>query len=149
MKRSPNPENFLTAPEASLVDNAIKEAEGNTSAEIKLVVVRHCWDSLYKKAARIFKKLELQNTEQRNCVLVLLSTANREFLIYGDKGIHEKVGQGFWDDVRTEMLEKFRLDEFGQGIADGIRAIGEKLCEHFPKETNDQNEVPNEIAYED
>lgn len=149
MKRSPHPKNFLSPQEASLIENAIKEAESNTSAEIKLVIARHCWDSLYKKAARIFRKIGLQNTQQRNCVLVLLVTSNREFLIYGDKGIHEKVGQGFWDDTRTEMLDKFRSDKFGDGLAGGVRSIGEKLSEYFPKNNDDLNEVSNEIAYED
>ncbi len=44
------------------------------------------------------------------CVLILGVTVNREFLLHGDEGIHAKVGQAFWDEVRNEMLSLFAED---------------------------------------
>lgn len=105
MGRLSNPRKFFSGKELLCINAAINEAERSTSAEIKVVVTRHCWGNLKDKAFKIFRKLDLHRTEQRNCVLVLLVVANREFLIYGDEGIHEKVGQDSWDDVRYRMQQ--------------------------------------------
>lgn len=149
MNRSNNPKKFLTEKETELVANAIKEAETQTSAEIKLVIARHCWADIKRKAAHIFKKSGLDKTKQRNCVLILLITTNREFLIYGDQGIHEKVGQDFWEDTTVQMTNKFKAGAFGDGICEGIKVIGNKLAYYFPYQAGDKNEISDEVAYED
>lgn len=149
MNRLSNPKKFLTEKETEQVANTIKEAENQTSAEIKLVVARHCWIDIKSKAAHIFKKFGLDTTKQRNCVLILLITTNREFLIYGDQGIHEKVGQDFWEDTSNQVINKFEAGAFGDGICEGIKLIGEKLAYYFPYQADDKNEVSDEVAYED
>jgi len=100
MARSTNPKKFFSEAESARINSTIKDAERKTSAEIKLVIARHCWTNIKVKASKIFKQLGLDKTKERNCVLILFIVTNREFLIYGDQGIHEKVGQGFWDDRR-------------------------------------------------
>jgi len=116
-------------------DKDLKEAaEKKTSAEIKVVIARHCWGNIQAKAMKIFAKHNLHETAQRNCVLILLVIANRDFVIFGDKGIHEKAGQELWDSVRNKMGEFFRQDKFGDGLAAGVQAVGEKLIE-FLSET--------------
>ena len=149
MPRSTNPERFFWQQEKTSIDAAIKQAESRTSAEIKLVVARHCWADLKTRAAAIFRKLGLDKTAERNCVLILLILTNREFLIYGDQGIHEKVGQSFWDDVRDLMTNRFRNDEFSEGLCEGVAMIGEKLARHFPRRPDDKNEISDEVVYED
>ena len=112
MKRSTNPKDFLTPEESRRLAAAIARAEKQTSGEIKVVLVRHCWTDIRARAARTFKKLNLDKTAARNCVMIMLVLTNREFLIYGDEGIHEKVGQDFWNDVRDLMLDKFKDDKY-------------------------------------
>jgi uncharacterized membrane protein len=147
MRRSTNPKKFLSETESGKVDSAIKDAERRTSAEIKLVIARHCWGNIRTKASRIFKKLGLDKTEERNCVLILFVVTNREFLVYGDQGIHEKVGQGFWDDIRDKMEAAFKQDEFADGISQGVRLIGQKLSQYFPHQRTDMDEISDEIVY--
>ncbi|MBM4037255.1 MAG: TPM domain-containing protein [Planctomycetes bacterium] len=148
MKRSTSPDRFLTHAERVQAEAAVAEAEVRTSAEVKLVIARHCWSGIKAKAAAVFHKLGLDKTAERNAVLVLLVTTNREFLIYGDEGIHQKVGQSFWDDVRDVMAGHFREGRFGEGLAEGIRRIGGKLADHFPDRAEDKNELPDEVAFE-
>ena len=145
--RSTNPRRFLSEAETAAVQAAIKDAERGTSAELKVVLARHCWGSLKTKARRIFSELGLRQTQERNCVLLLLVVANREFLLYGDEGLHEKVGQDFWDDVCRQMLDAFRGERFAEGICQGIRLIGEKLAGYFPHRRADTDEISNEIVY--
>lgn len=147
MKRLTNPERFLTESEEAAINAAIRQAELSSSAELKVVLVRHCWGNLKVKARRIFRELGLEKTQQRNCVLVMLVVTNKEFLIYGDQGIHEKTGQGFWDDVRDRMGDAFAQEEFGEGLSGCIRQIGEKLAQYFPSQRDDVDEISNEIIY--
>jgi uncharacterized membrane protein len=149
VKRSTNPATFLTPEESQQLASAIEYAEKQTSGEIKVVLVRHCWVDISAKAATVFMKHNLHKTEQRNCVLVMLVLANREFIIHGDEGIHEKVGQQFWNDVRDLMLASFREGNFGEGLSEGVRRIGEKLAEFFPRRADDKDEISDEIAFED
>jgi len=147
IKRSLNPAKFLTEEEKKLVEEAIKKAERKTSGEIKVYIDRFCWDRIEDKAARIFKKLKLDKTKERNAVLIYLVTTNREFLIYGDEGIHKKVGSHFWEDVKNRMVENFKEGNFGKGIADAVEVIGEKLKNFFPYKKDDINEISDEIEY--
>jgi len=147
MARSTNPKKFLSEAESARIHSAIKDAEGKTSAEIRLVIARHCWTNIKAKASKIFKQLGLDKTKERNCVLILFVVTNREFIIYGDQGIHEKVGQGFWDDIRDRMVAAFREDRFGDGICRGVNLIGEKLARYFPHQKDDIDEISNEIVY--
>ena len=148
VKRSNASDGFLREEEKTRIEQAVASAESLTSAEIKVVVVRHCWASIKAKAAAIFKKHRLDKTAQRNCVLILVVTTNREFLIYGDEGIHDKVGQGFWDDVRNEMTGLFKQDRFGDGLVAAVRRSGEKLAHFFPLQDDDINEVSNEVVHD-
>ena len=147
MARSTNPKKFLSETESAKINSAIKEAEGKTSGEIKLVIVRHCWGKIETKAAKIFRELGLNKTKERNCVLILFIVTNHEFLIHGDQGIHDRVGQGFWDDVRDKMVVAFKQDEFSEGISQGVSLIGEKLSRFFPYQRNDIDEISDEIIY--
>lgn len=149
MKRANHPHTFFTSAEQVQIGAAIAQAEQATSAEIKLIVLRHCWLDIRQKAVDLFKKHGLDKTQQHNAVMILLVTTNREFLIYGDEGIHQQVGQSFWDDVKEVMQGHFCRGEFGAGLAVGIERIGEKLHAYFPCQADDINEIDNGIAYED
>lgn len=148
MKRSHNPKKFLSDEELSRIKAKIAGAEKLTSAEIKLVIAKQCWTDIRRKALHILKKYNLSETHGRNCVLILLVMTNREFLIYGDQGIHEKVGQNFWDEVRETMVSAFNKNEIGEGLCLGIHLIGEKLAPFFPHKEDDENEISNDIIFE-
>ena len=148
MKRSKNPKKFLTDDELHRVTTKIAAAESMTSAEIKLVIVKHCLTSIKRKALKIFKKHKLDQTGQRNCVLILVVTTNRQFLIYGDKGIHAKVGQDYWEEIEKSITMKFKENKMGDGLSTGIHLIGTKLAQYFPFQFDDVNEISNDVVFE-
>jgi uncharacterized membrane protein len=144
--RSTNPRRFLSADEASEIERAIGEAETGTSGQIKVILVRHCWFGLQRKARKLFLRHALDNTSRRNCVMIMLVTSNRQFLVYGDRGIHEHVGGEFWRSIRNVMAGHFRSGRFAQGLCAGVREIGQRLAAHFPREEAG-NELSNRIEY--
>jgi uncharacterized membrane protein len=144
-----NPSLLLTDEEAVRLKATVGEAESRTSAEIKVAVVRHCWGRLEEKAAALFRKRGLDCTDERNCVLIMLVVANREFIVHGDEGIHAKVGQAFWDELRDVMQARFPAGEFCTGLCEAVTLAGEKLAAHFPRRADDRNEVSDDVATED
>ena len=148
MKRSKNSKKFLSEDELYRETAKIAAAESMTSAEIKLVIVKHCLTSIKRKALKIFKKYKLDQTAQRNCVLILVVTTNRQFLIYGAEGIHEKVGQDFWEEIEKSITLKFKENKMGDGLSSGIHLIGSRLAHYFPFQSDDINEISDDVVFE-
>jgi len=148
MRRSVNLKKFFSLEETEIIAASVSEAEKLTSAEIKVVVLGHCWIDIRDKALQLFQKYGLNNTKERNGVMLLLVIANREFVVFGDQGIHAHVHQRFWDHTRDEMARHFAENRFGPGLCSGIRLIGTTLAQYFPKSPDDLNELSNEVILE-
>jgi len=77
---------------------AIGQAERQTSGEIRVFVESRCrFVNPLDRAAEVFTGLKMDQTAQRNAVLVYVALKDRQLALYGDKGIHEKVGDAFWN----------------------------------------------------
>src|SRR6478735_3091048 len=87
---------FFTETEQQQIIEAIKQAELNTSGEIRLHIEPTCDGDPYERAQKVFESLGMQTTELKNGVLFYLAYKSKKFAIIGDKGIHEKVSQQFW-----------------------------------------------------
>ena len=126
---------------------AITDAELRTSGEIRVHVDRKCAGDPVQKAFRVFKKLGMYNTADRNGVLFYVAAEDRKLAIVGDKGIHEKVHSEFWNRVKEEMLIDFKNSSYTEGLIKGIKQTGEHLRIYFPRKADDQNELSNEVTF--
>ena len=131
------------------IAKAVSAAEQRTSAEIKVIVSRYCWTDLREKAKSLFYKHQLHKTKDRNAVMILLVLVDREFLVYGDKGIHEKVDEDFWLKVCNVMREKFQAGNLVEGLCTGVECVSEQLATYFPRADDDVNEVFDEVVHEE
>jgi uncharacterized membrane protein len=128
---------------------AIENAELETSGEIKLHVDNTCEKDVLDRAAYLFKKLKMHNTDLKNGVLFYVAIEDRKIAILGDIGISNKVENDFWDEVRDIVLKRFKASQFSEGLTEGIAKAGEKLKIHFPYSESDVNELDNEISFEE
>jgi uncharacterized membrane protein len=134
--------------DAKRVEAAIAEAERLTSGEIRVSVSPFFWGDVRRVAERAFERLGMTATKERNGVLLFIVPARRKFVVLGDVGIHEKVGQEFWEKIREAMAGHFRAGDFTDGLVHGIRMAGEELAVHFPSAgPRDKNELPDQIDY--
>lgn len=140
--------NILNREEDRLVVEAIKQAELNTSGEIKVHIENHCRGKVEERSLYLFNRLKMHETAQRNGVLIYLAVKDHKFAILGDEGINKVVGADFWNDVRDLMAAEFKQGRFANGLEQGIHRCGEKLKTYFPYQTDDINEIPDEISYE-
>lgn len=139
---------FTEAQQEKIV-HAIQLAEGYTSGEIRLAVEPHCKGEPMDRAAVYFGRLGMDKTAQRNGVLIYIATEDHQFAIIGDTGIHAKVPADFWEKTKELMLQHFRQGDLAQGLIEGITHAGEQLQRFFPRQDDDVNELPNDIAFGD
>ena len=140
-------EKFLSKEDQKLVVSAIGEAEKNTSGEIRLHIEDKCKEDLMDHAAFIFEKLEMHKTELRNGVLFYVSVEPHGFAILGDAGINQKVADNFWDEIKEHVIANFKDGNYAKGLSDGILMAGEQLKTNFPYQTDDVNELSDEISF--
>lgn len=131
------------------MQDAIVQAELNTSGEIRVHIDKRCKEEPMKMAIAVFEKLGMHKTEQRNAVLFYLAIDDKKLAILGDKGINEAVPTNFWDEIRDLMVSHFKKGEFTDGLSKGIVMAGEQLKSAFPYQSDDTNELSNEITFED
>jgi uncharacterized membrane protein len=140
---------FFSAAENELIVSAIRAAELRTSGEVRVYVESHCrFVDALDRAVEIFTNLKMYETADRNAVLVYVALKDKQLAVFGDEGIHRKVGTQFWNKEVQKMLQHFNKANYAQGIAEVVTEIGEVLVHHFPynKET-DKNELPDDIVF--
>ena len=144
-------EKLLTEKNKEKIVSAIQQAEKNTSGEVRVHIESKVKKkkSVLDRAVEVFHQLGIQETKLRNGVLVYVALDDRQFAIIGDQGIHEKVGDNFWDREKDEMTTYFKQDDIIGGIVYFIGQIGAKLQEFFPYQKDDVNELSDEISVEE
>jgi len=88
----------------------------------------------------------MDKTERKNGILFYVDVEQHVFSIIGDTGIDKLVPEDFWDSIKNRVVEKFKDAHYAQGLIDGIEAVGHKLKKYFPYQSNDINELPDEIS---
>lgn len=139
--------NFLDETNKQNIVDAITKAEKGSSAEIRVHLDSTCLGNPITAAIKEFKRLNMQNTKDRNGVLVYVAYKSRKCAIVGDEGINTVVPADFWDECYSVMTSRFKENDFGGGIAASVAKVGEKLKEYFPYQDDDTNELSNEISF--
>ena len=130
------------------IKRAIQEAEHETSGEVRVSVAPYFWGPVRRVAERAFERLGMHKTQHRNGILFFVVPSRKRFVVLGDKGIHDHVGQDFWDSIAALLAEHFRKGEFTEGLVRAIGLAGEKLAAHFPYDpATDVNELPDDIDF--
>jgi len=142
----PKIEDFFTADEEQRVVNAIKTAELNTSGEIRVHIEKATDKDALERATEVFYELKMNETELQNGVLFYVATESHHFAVLGDKGINDVVPDDFWDTETELALSHFKKREFAKGLELAILEAGKKLKEFFPYQSDDVNELSDEIS---
>ena len=138
---------FFSKEQQAQILASVREAENETSGEIRVHIESKLKGDVLDRAAWLFKKLGMHKTAERNGVLFYLAVTDKKFAIIGDAGIHAKVPDGFWDDVSVLMTKNFKEGKFTEGLSEGILLAGKHLKIHFPHKKDDVNELPDEISF--
>jgi uncharacterized membrane protein len=139
---------FFTKEQQARILASVKEAEEETSGEIRVHVETSFKGDVLDRAAWIFGKLGMNKTDEHNGVLFYLAVKDKKFAIIGDAGINAKVPPGFWDSISAVLQNNFKEGRFTEGLSEGIKLAGEHLKLYFPHRKDDVNELPDEISFD-
>ena len=139
-------EDFLSKADEQEIVQAIIEAEKNTSGEIRVHLEEHTEKSPLDRAQEVFFELHMHETQDRNGVLFYVGVADKKFAIIGDEGIDKVVESDFWDCTKDTVIANFKEGNFKKGLVEGILRAGERLKKYFPYQSDDTNELSNEIS---
>ena len=140
---------FFSAEDNQQIVQAIRDAEKETSGEIRVYVEsRNPMVNVMDRASEVFFNLQIQNTHHRNAVLLYIAIKDKELCLFGDEGIYNKVGADFWNNAVKEMIAEFSKENISKGIVKCVLNIGQTLKEKFPFDASiDKNELPNDIVF--
>lgn len=140
---------FFSAAQKERIVSAIRLMEQQTSGEIRVYVERkNPMVDPVDRAAKIFFKLKMEKTDERNGVLLYIATKHRELALFGDEGIYKATGPQYWNNAVKNMIGKFKGEDICDGMIACIKQVGETLKEKFPyNKTEDRNELPDDIVF--
>ena len=125
----------------------IAQAESKTTGEIRVHVTYLAKDeNPLGSAQSMFQNLNMQETTERNGVLLYFNPKARKFALFGDEGIHQKLGQNYWDNLVVHLRQTIHEKDLITAITNAVQALGEKLTLHFPGSKNDTDELKNDVT---
>src|SRR5215469_12107888 len=110
------------------VVEAIRQAEHKTTGAIRVIVTHKHIEAPVIEAQKEFMRLRMDRSPGRNGVLIFVAPRSHTFAVIGDKAVHEKCGDEFWQKLTAAITEYFRKSEFTEGIVHGVKKAGELLA---------------------
>jgi len=140
---------FFSEEEKKQIVEAVRIAEQRTSGEVRVFIESRCrYVDPLDRAAEVFFNLKMNETKDRNAVLLYIAMKDRQLAVFGDEGIHNKVGTDYWNKEINLLINEFNTAHYGDGISQCVRDIGEALHQYFPFDNDtDKNELPDEIIF--
>jgi uncharacterized membrane protein len=137
---------LLSEEDLEAVARAVTEAEKRTSAEVRVHLDHSCPGDALPRAIKVFERLGMHKTTVRHGVLVYISVTDRKLAVIGDKGIHERVGEAYWQGLVDAVRERMRRQQPRDGLIHAVSELGAALGRHFPRQPDDRNEMSDEVS---
>jgi uncharacterized membrane protein len=140
---------FFTPEQQERMVEAIRQAEKNTSGEVRVFVESKCqYVNAVDRAQEIFFSLKMEATKDRNAVLLYMAMDDRQLALFADEGIYQRLGKEYWNQQVKKIIAAFTKDDYTGGICTVVRDIGDALAEQFPyDDKEDKNELPDDIVF--
>lgn len=97
------------------------------------------------RAVTCFRVGTERRTTGRTGILIYLSLAEHRAEIVADAAIASKVSADIWGDAMAAMLLELKRGDMASGLVAAVERVGTVLAEHFPRDANDVNELPDRL----
>jgi putative membrane protein len=125
-------------------------AVANVPGILRLFLIeRQMAQQVHRRALEAFYSNNLSHTRDRTGILIFISILEHRADILVDQGIHAQVKAGSWDEIIRQLLSQIRDNKLVDGICHAVRESGKILIQHFPKKIGDQNQLANQVIFED
>lgn len=137
---------FLIDVNDERIVEAIRAGEARTSGEIRAYIASGKHPNPYPAAVRKFHAMGMTETRERNGILIYIAPRSQSFALVGDEAIHARCGESFWNSVRDEMTRAFKDESPTDAIVTGVTRVAELLAVHFPRQSDDRNELADTVT---
>ena len=127
----------MTRKERDTIAAAIAAAEDGTTGRIAVREIPDATVDAFQRARREFEQSGLQRHPSGNAALILVAPKARQFAVLGDRALHERVGDEFWNGIVAESRTYFERGAIAGGVIAAVARIGEALRTHFPRTAGD------------
>jgi len=121
----------VTKAERARIHDALERAEAGTTARIGVRFVPDVQVDALERAKTEFERAGMHGHAARNAALILVAPKARQFAVIGDRELHARVGDRFWNEAVELMRERFAADDIAGAVVVGLEHIGAALHEHF------------------
>ena len=98
-----------------------------------------------RRAVMLFKTGAERRTIGRTGILIYLSMGEHRAEIVGDEAITAVTTPETWGEAMAALLKDVKDGRPGDGIVAAVSLIGDVLATHFPKSSEDSNEIPDKL----
>ncbi|MDP2863304.1 MAG: hypothetical protein Q8N95_10985 [Desulfobacterales bacterium] len=102
-------------------------------------------ETVRERAVMAFYEKQLYKTRDETGILIFISLLEHRVWILGDRGINEKIAADFWGIIASELSSGIKEKQYGKSVCLAISKCGEELSRHFPKKSDDTNELADEV----
>ena len=96
-------------------------------------------------AIQAFQIHRVGGTQVATGVIIFISSFERMVFVMGDADIRKHFKNEDFVEVKNAIIDGFRINQFGDGLVEGIRLCGQKLRQHYPLKPSDENELSNDL----
>ena len=119
---------------------------GNISRIDRLIVPKKLRNrKVQERATRYFMESGVYNTKDRTGILIFISIMERRVELLADSGINELISPEKWQNIVDNIIKGIRQKEIANHLVESISDCGNLLAEHFPIQTDDKNELTDDI----
>ena len=116
---------------------------------MRVFIESHCkYVEPLERAAEIFYGLKMDQTAEKNAVLVYVAIKDHQLAIFADQGIHAKTGSEFWQEEVKHMITILTGKIMQPASQRSFRKSGKRCTSIFPYRSDiDKNELPDNIVF--
>ncbi|GFO69189.1 hypothetical protein GMLC_27680 [Geomonas limicola] len=111
--------------------------------KLSFVGGRRQQEAVRERALRAFYEHGLYRTREETGILIFISLLEHKVWILGDRGIDRKIPPGSWQSLADQLASGIRDGRAAESLCTVVTACGEQLAQHFPRRSDDRNELPD------
>lgn len=121
----------MTSQDRRRIAAAIGQAEDGTHGRIAVRLIPDDSVDAFERAKSEFERIGMARHEPRNAALILVAPRARKYAVLGDRALHERVGDAFWNDLVAELQPIFARNDLTGAVLRGVERLGSAFKEHF------------------
>jgi putative membrane protein len=105
-------------------------------------------EAVHLRSLAAFTAHGLHYTKAHTGILILASLFERRVVVLADRGIHEKVQDGTWDEIVRIVTAGLKSKDGCAAFCAAIEECGKILAGHFPRLPEDRDELEDKLVTE-